>query len=70
MKVPQIKEILNKAGVAFKNNEVKNDLIAKVLANPAAAKIANGDIEKPTETSKLNDEDLVSFVCEFKITRY
>jgi hypothetical protein len=60
LKVAQIKEILTKAGVAFKNNEVKGDLIAKVLANPAALKIATGKDEKPAETSKGNDEDLVS----------
>jgi hypothetical protein len=61
LKVAQLKEILTKAGVTFKNNEIKGDLIAKLLANPTALRIANGENEKPAEVPKVNDEDLVSF---------
>jgi len=55
-KVPQLKEILQQSGVAFKERENKTELIAKILASAEATRIANGE----APSAPVNDDDLLA----------
>jgi dsDNA-binding SOS-regulon protein len=64
LKVAQLKEVLQQAGVAFKERDKKEELVAKILSNPKAASIANGNEQGPSAQAKASpaaaaDDDLV-----------
>jgi hypothetical protein len=61
--VPQLKEILQQSGVAFKERENKTELIAKILASAEATRIANGE----APSAPVNDDDLVLISTSIRV---
>lgn len=63
LKVADLKEILTKSGTPIGSKANKADLIAKILATPAALEIAGGDAAvapaAPAEAETKVDDDLV-----------
>jgi len=60
LKVAQLKEILQQSNVAFKERDKKEELISKILANPKAIMVANGDKSAPEASKVSQDEDLLA----------
>jgi hypothetical protein len=69
LKVVDLKDILSKAAISAPEKAKKNDLIAKILANPAAIELYNKThSKKPADPpAPLSNDDLVR-VSSLRVT--